>query len=114
MKFNEDELHHLIHVVDKGQEKLEDLQDQRDRLLEANRRLVELVKKLEIALEESEGGEVKFEDNVYSFDDGWMPTEIIHDKNLELSSDIDFEEIDGQVAEVIKSMKRIQKLKTEN
>lgn len=102
-----------MHTMEKGQEKLEDLRDQRDELFEANKRLVELVKKLEVALEESEGGEVRMDGTEYSFDDGWMPSDIIHDKNLDVGEDMDLEEIDNQVSEVIQSMKNLQDFKQE-
>lgn len=114
MEFDEENLHQIIHTMERGEQKLEDLQDQRDRLFEANKKLVKLVKKLEVAFEESEGGSIRFEDSEYSFDDGWMPSEIVHDKNLDLDKDdLDLNEIDEQVQEVVKSMKDIQNLKKE-
>lgn len=114
MEFDEENLHQIIHTMDRSREKLEQVQEQRDRLFEANKKLVKLVKKLEVALEESEGGNVRFDGSEYSFEDGWMPTEIIHDKNLDLSQDIDIEEVNQQVSEAIKSMKDLQDLSQEN
>lgn len=114
MEFDEDNLYQVMNVMERGQEHVEELKDQRDRLFEANKRLVKLVKELEVALEEAEGGTVRYEESEYSFDDGWMPTDIIHDKNLDLSEDIDLKEIDKQVDEVIKSMKSLQNLKKES
>lgn len=112
MEFDDENLHQVIHTMERGQEKMEELQDQRDRLFEANKKLVKLVKKLEVAFEESMGGSIRFEDSEYSFDDGWMPTEIIHDRSLDLDrDDLDLDEIDEQVQEVVKSMKDIQNLK---
>jgi hypothetical protein len=100
--------------MERSEEKFEELQDQRDRLFEANKRLVKLVKEMEVALEEAEGGTVRYEESEYSFKDGWMPTDIIHDKNLDLSEDIDLDEIDEQVNEVLKTMKSLQNLKKES
>lgn len=114
MEFDEVNLHEIMNIMERGQEKLEDLQDQRDELFEANKRLVELVKQLEVALEESKGGSVRFEGSEYSFRDGWMPTEIIHDKSLDLSEDIDIDDVDRQVDEVIKSMKNLEDLNQKN
>lgn len=114
MEFDEENLHMVINVMERGQENLEELRDQRDRLFEANKRLVKLVKKLEVAFEEVEGGTVRYDDSEYSFDDGWMPTDIIHDKNLDLSEDIDLDEIDEQVDEILKTMKSLQNLKKES
>ena len=111
MEFNEENLHQIIHTMERGQNKMEELQDQRDRLFEANKKLVKLVKKLEVAFEEEKGGSIRFDDSEYSFEDGWMPSEIVHDKNLDLSDDLDLEDIDDQVQEVVKSMKDIQNLK---
>lgn len=118
MEFDEENLHKVINVMERGQEKFEELEDQRDRLFEANKRLVKLVKELEVALEEAEGGNIRYEESEYSFDDGWMPTDIIHDKNLDLSEDlegdIDLDNIDQQVNEVLKTMKSLENLKKEN
>ena len=109
MSFTEDEFDRIIDAMATGEKKLQQVKEQRDELLEANKRLVELVKKLEVALEESEGGEIEFEDKTYSFEDGWMPSDIIHDVGLELDSP-DLEDIDRQVDEVIKTMREVQNL----
>jgi hypothetical protein len=114
MEFNEENLHQVMNVMERGQEEFENLREQRDRLFEANKRLVKLVKELEGALEEAEGGTIRYEESEYSFKDGWMPTDIIHDKSLDLSEDIDLDEIDEQVDEVIKSMKSLENLKKES
>lgn len=113
MSFTEDEFDRIIDAMASGEQKLEKVRDQRDELLEANKRLVELVKKMEIALEESEGGNIEFENREYSFEDGWMPTKIIHDMDLDIGSDIDLEDVDDQVDEVIETMRRIQNLNEE-
>lgn len=113
MSFTQDEFDRIIDAMANAEKKLERVRDQRDELFEANKRLVELVKKMEVALEESEGGSIEFEDRVYSFDDGWMPTKIIHDMDLDIGSDIDLEDIDDQVDEVIETMRRIQNLNEE-
>ena len=110
MGFTEDEFDRITDAMAAGEEKLEEVRDQRNQLLEANKRLVELVKKLEVALEESEGGEIDFREKTYSFEDGWMPSDIIHDMDIELGSKIDLDEIDRQVDEVIKTMRRVQNL----
>lgn len=110
MSFTEDEFDRIIDAMASGEQKLEEVKEQRNELLEANKRLVELVKKLEVALEESEGGSIEFEDREYSFEDGWMPTKIIHDMDLDVGSDLDLEDIDDQVDEVIETMRRIQNL----
>lgn len=108
MSVNSEEYKEIQDTLQKAQEKVEKLRDQRDEMLDANRKLVDLVKKLEVALEESEGGKVTLEESEYSFDDGWTPTDIIHDQNLDIGSDPSLDEIDSQVDEAIKSMKRVQ------
>ena len=114
MDFDHEELHHVINTMDQGEEKIEDLRDQRDRLFKANKKLVQLVKKLEVALEEAEGGQVRYDSSEYSFKDGWMPTDIIHDKNLDLDrEDLNLDEIDSQVDEVLKTMRDLQDLNSE-
>lgn len=111
MNFDEENLHQIIHTMERGEEKFEELREQRDELFEANKKLVQLVKKLEAALEEAEGGSIRYDDSEYSFEDGWMPTDIIHDQNLDLDrDDLELDEIDSQVDEVLKSMKDIQDL----
>lgn len=110
MSFSRDEFAKVKKAMEKGGDKVEELKDQRNELLEANRRLVELVKKLEVALEEAEGGDVEFEGSEYSFSDGWSPTDIIHDEELDLGDDLDLDDIDSQVDQVIKTMRRVQNL----
>ena len=113
MEFDEENLHRIIDIMDRSQEQFEELKDQRDRLYEANKQLVKLVKKLEAAFEDAEGGKIRYEESEYSFDDGFMPTDIVHDKDLDLSDEIDLDEVDEQVNEVLKTMKSIQNLKKE-
>ncbi|PSH01706.1 MAG: hypothetical protein BRC27_01215 [Nanohaloarchaea archaeon SW_10_44_10] len=114
MEFDEENLHRIIDIMDRSQEQFEELRDQRNRLYEANKQLVKLVKKLEAAFEDAEGGKIRFEESEYSFDDGFMPTDIVHDKDLDLSDEIDLDEVDEQVNEVLKTMKSIQNLKKES
>ena len=113
MSFTEDEFDRIIDAMSNGERKLEEVREQRDELFEANKRLVELVKKMEVALEESEGGNIEFEDREYSFEDGWMPTKIIHDLDLDVGSDMKIEDVDDQIDEVIETMRRIQNLNKE-
>jgi len=114
MEFDEENLHRIIDIMDRSQEQFEELRDQRNRLYEANKQLVKLVKKLEAAFEDAEGGKIRYEESEYSFDDGFMPTDIVHDKDLDLSDEIDLDEVDEQVNEVLKTMKSIQNLKKES
>ncbi|MFB6180771.1 MAG: hypothetical protein ABEJ93_02750 [Candidatus Nanohalobium sp.] len=113
MDLNEERIYSIIHKLDTAAEKIENLQDQRDKLMDANKRLVDLVKQLEIAYEEAGGGKIRYKDSEYSFRDGWMPTQIIHDQNLELEGELKIEGIDSQVDEVLKTMKEVEDLKKE-
>lgn len=96
-------------TLDKARDKIENLREQRDELFEANKRLVELVKSLEAAYEEEAGGKVRFEGHEYSFKQGWTPTDIIHDKDLELEEP-NVEEVDRQIGEVLETMKDVEDL----
>lgn len=100
-------------VLERGRKKIEKLHEEREELVNANRRLVELVRKLEAALEENATGTVQFEDSEYSFEDGWQPTDIVHEENLDLGHNFDLGDIDRQVSEVLKSMKRVENLNQE-
>lgn len=107
---NEAEVERMLKIIERGEEKLDELREDRKHLVEANQKLVQLVKKLEVAFEEAKKDKIALAGNEYSFEDGWQPSDIIEDQNLELSVNPDRDEVDQQVAEVIKTMRKIQDL----
>lgn len=113
MEVDGEEYGEIDKVLNQGIDRIEELRDQKESLLDANKKLVKLVKKLEAQIEKSEGGDIRFGDSEYSFDDGWEPTKIIHDQNLDLSGKVDLKDIDRQIGEIIKSMKSVQDLNEE-
>ncbi len=109
----EEDYEEVFRVLERGQEKLEDLKSQRKELIEANQKLVKLVKKLQNILEEeTERRSFDVDDHSYSFEEGWLPTDMMSEEDLEMGNDPDLEEIDDQVNEVIREMKRAQNFKS--
>lgn len=106
---NPEDVKRVDMTLDKARDKIERLREQRNELLEANKKLVQLVKSLEVAYEESEGGKVRFGEHEYSFKGGWTPTDIIHDQDLEVEEP-KVEEIDKQISEVLETMKEAEDL----
>ncbi len=112
MAVDEEDYERVMQTLERGQEKLEDLREQREQLIEANQKLVKLVKKLQNTLEDiGEDVVVETEDHRYSFEDGWKPMDVVHEEDLDIGPDPDLEDIDDQVNEVIRAMKRAQKFR---
>jgi len=112
MEVGDEDHVYILDTLEKGQEKIENLREQRDKLKEANDRLVDLVKKLENILAEETEEDFEYEGNEYNYPGQWTPTDIIHEKDLDLKPNYDTEDIDSQISEAIKSLKRVQKFKS--
>lgn len=103
---------YILDTLKKGKEKINHLETENQKLEEANQKLVQLVEKLEtIIAEEIEGFD--WEDNQYDYPHQWSPSDIVHEKKLKLESNHDTDDIDAQISETIKSLKRAQKFKSE-
>ncbi len=113
MEVGDEDHVYILDTLEKGQEKIEELRDQRDKLKEANDRLVDLVKKLETVLAEETEEDFEYKGNEYDYPGQWTPSDIIHEKDLDLDSNFDMDDIDSQISEAIKSLKRVQKFKSE-
>lgn len=103
---------YILDTLEKGKEKVEELQEENEKLQEANDKLVQLVEKLEnIIIEEVD--DFEWSDNEYDYPHQWSPSDIVHEKKLKLSHDSDLDDLDSQISEAIKSLKRAQKFKNE-
>jgi len=103
---------YILDTLKKGQEEIEELKTENEKLREANDKLVQLVSKLETIIVE-ELDDFDWEDNQYDYPHQWSPSDIVHEKNLKLSSRSGIDDIDSQISEAIKSLKRAQKYKSE-
>lgn len=103
---------YILDTLKKGKETIDELKQREEKLEEANEKLVQLVEKLEsIIVEELE--DFDWEDNEYDYPHQWSPSDIVHEKKLKLSHDTDLDDLDSQISEAIKSLKRAQKFKNE-
>lgn len=112
MELGDDDHAYILDTLNKGQERLEELRQENRKLREANSKLVQLVEKLEAIVEDEEDS-IKFEGSEYEYPGKWTPSDIVHEENLDIDRDSDLEEIDSQISEAIKSLKRAQKFKNE-
>lgn len=102
----------ILRTVENIEEQLEELRRERDKLFEANQRLVELVERLEDEL----SGYVTEEDvedfdiggYEYSFKQGWRETDDAHRERMELDRNVDADEVQEQINEIRDSVKRVQ------
>ncbi|MFB6191275.1 MAG: hypothetical protein ABEJ07_06130 [Candidatus Nanohaloarchaea archaeon] len=103
---------YILDTLEKGQEKIEELRTENEKLEEANEKLVQLVEKLETIIVE-ELDDFDWDDNDYDYPGQWSPSDIVHEKKLKLSHGTDLDDLDSQISEAIKSLKRAQKFKNE-
>lgn len=93
----------IFEEMEKAQEKVENLKDQRNKLIEANKALLQLVEKMEseIDLESSE--------HEYSFKEGWKNEEVLEGLRLN-PQEYSEEELERQVDQVIKTVNRLENI----
>ncbi len=101
---------YILDTLEKGQEKLDRLKKENQKLKEANDKLVDLIEKLETVIIE-EVGDFDWDGSEYDYPGQWSPTDIVHEKNLDLDPEFDIDDLDTQISEAIKSLKRAQKFK---
>lgn len=112
MERGDEDYVYILDTLKKGQEKIDELRTENEKLLEANGKLVDLVKKLETIIVE-EVDDFDWDGNEYDYPHSWKPSDLVHEEDLNLSSNFDLEDIDSQISEAIKSLKRAQKFKNE-
>lgn len=102
----------ILKTLETVEGRLQELKTEREKLLESNRMLVELVEKLEEELtgfvDEEGVGDISVQGYEYSFKQGWQPKNQTHRERLELDPDVDVDEIEGQIREVRDTAERIQ------
>lgn len=91
----------IFDELDEAEKKIEKLKDQRRKLMEANKSLLNLVESLESKVDLDEEG---FE---YSFKDGWKNTDIMHSLKID-PSEYSEEELETQINEIIKTVNRLE------
>lgn len=100
----------LIEVLEKGEKKISELKEQKEKLLTSNQELIELVEELEEELEK-EGKRTEIEGYEYSYSEGWQPSEEISEQIMELGKDPEVESINSQLKEIIRNLKELDNLK---
>jgi predicted nuclease with TOPRIM domain len=91
----------IFDELDEAEEKIENLKDQRNKLIEANKALLQLVENMESKIDFEEQG---FN---YSFKDGWKDSEVM--RGLKIQPDnYSEDELERQVNEIVKMANRLE------
>lgn len=117
-----DDANEILATLKRVEQRLDELREEREQLLQANRMLTELVTHLETELEQyvpvaDEEDEAvksfKMEGYEYSFKQGWRKKGEAHRERLDLgaSEQVDEDDIKDQLSEVQQSIKQIKKLR---
>ncbi len=108
MTVGEDRVYEMIEKLKDGKEKIQQLKEERDKLLQSNKMLVTLVQKLEKKLEEHTGKSVEnVEGFEYSVSQGWISSESAHQKAMALESEVDVDRLEQQMNEIIQTLNSI-------
>lgn len=93
----------ILSEINEAEGKIEKLKDQRNKLVEANKALLQLVEKMEPYVETDDKG---FE---YSFKDGWNEKDVM--RGLKISPEkYNEEELERQVNEIIQTVNDLDNL----
>jgi len=93
----------IFDELDEAEEKIQNLKDQRNKLIEANKALLHLVEKMESETDFEEQG---FQ---YSFKDGWRDSEVM--RGLKLNpEDYSEDELERQVNEIVKMVNQVDNI----
>ncbi len=93
----------IFSEMEEAQEKIEKLKDQRNKLIEANKALLQLVEKMETYVETDDEG---FE---YSFKDGWNEKDVMRGLKID-PQNYSEEELERQVNEIIQTVNDLDNL----
>lgn len=114
MSVSEQDARHMIETLDRVHGQLKTLREERERLMESNRKLVDLVEQLEDALrtmEEKSGYSQPGDEHEYDFQSGWRTDDEGHRDALEISSDVGIDEIERQIGEIRQTLSALEKFK---
>lgn len=121
MRFDETDLEDMLVKLERVAERLEELKEERKKLLKANRQLVRLAETTqdilgEVDEEAKKEAEKNFmiDEHEYSFQEGWKPKEVVYEKSLDLEPGIDLDDVDRQLEQVKLLMDRIRTYKNED
>lgn len=91
----------IFDELDKAEDKIEKLKDQRNKLIEANKALLHLVEKMESDVEvEDEGFE-------YSYKDGWQNSDVM--RGLKINPEnYSEEELERQISGIVKMVNTLE------
>lgn len=105
----------VLSTLDRLEDRLDEMKEEREQLLEANQRLVDLVGHLEDQLEEQVGADnvddVEVRGYEYSFKEGWRQKDAAHRERLDMhsKSEVDVDAIDEQLKEIQKTLRELQR-----
>ncbi|MFP4038513.1 MAG: hypothetical protein ACLFTA_01880 [Candidatus Nanohaloarchaea archaeon] len=91
----------IFEEIDEAEEKIEKLKDQRRKLIEANKTLLNLVERMESRIDVEDDG---FE---YSFEEGWNSSDIMHGLKIE-PNEYSEEELERQIDEIVKTVNNLE------
>lgn len=96
----EDEAEELVDKMDRITEQAENMSTNHEKLMAANKKLVELVLTMEQVMKHN-GIEIdELEDSGYSYGDGWESSEEKHQETMELGHQVESSDILNQIKEV--------------
>ena len=93
----------IFSEMEEAQEKIENLKDQRNKLIEANKALLQLVEKMEPYVETDDEG---FE---YSFKDGWNEKDVMRGLKID-PQNYSEDQLERQVNEIIQTGNDLENL----
>ena len=96
----EDEAKDLVELMDKLTDQAETMSNNHEKLMAANKKLVQLVLTMEQVMKHN-GIEIdELEDSGYSYGEGWKSSEEKHQDTMNLSNHVESSEILDQIKEV--------------
>lgn len=119
----DDEAEEILGTLQNAKRRMEELQEERDALLKANDRLIDIMERIEEEVREQQDEEMEAEllkreevsavDYDYSFGEGWHPKKIIEEEQLDLDGAIDPDKLDAEIGRIKEMVERIRSYKNQ-
>lgn len=120
MTVSEEEMQEVLDTLQRAEDRIERLKEERAKLLSANQKLVDLAETAESILQEIDVDEKEraaetfdVQSHQYSFDEGWHPKEVVAQESLDLEPGVDAADIDEQLHKIRQMMDQIRNYKNE-
>lgn len=119
----DDEAEQILGALQNAKSRMEELKEERDALLKANDRLIEIMERIEEEVREQQDEDMEAEllereevsavDYDYSFGEGWHPKRIIEEEHLDLGGVIDPDTLDAEIRQIKEMVERIRSYKNQ-